>query len=55
MEEFHKEDLEKVRVQFLAYLSYLLNNTPKKPTNWWVFYYRYFNCLILILGILTVA
>ena len=28
MEEFHKEDLEKVRVQFLAYLSYLLNNTP---------------------------
>ena len=28
MEEFHKEDLEKVRVQFLGYLSYLLNNTP---------------------------
>ena len=28
MEEFHKEDLEKVRIQFLGYLSYLLNNTP---------------------------
>jgi hypothetical protein len=28
MEEFHKEDLEKVRIQFLDYLSYLLNNTP---------------------------
>ena len=28
MEEFHKEDLERVRIQFLDYLSYLLNNTP---------------------------
>lgn len=28
MEEFHKEDLEKFRVQILGYLSYLLNNTP---------------------------
>lgn len=28
MEEFHKEDLEKVRIQFLDYLSYLLNSTP---------------------------
>jgi hypothetical protein len=28
MEEFHKEDLEKFRVQILDYLSYVLNNTP---------------------------
>ena len=28
MEEFHREDLERVRIQFLDYLSYLLNNTP---------------------------
>lgn len=28
MEEHHKEDLERVRIQFLGYLSYLLNNTP---------------------------
>jgi hypothetical protein len=31
MEEFHKEDLEKVRVQFLGYLSYLLNNQLPYP------------------------
>ena len=28
MEEFHKEDLEKIRLQFLDYLSYLLSNKP---------------------------
>lgn len=33
MEEFHKEDLESVRIQFLDYLSYLLNNTPMSQNN----------------------